>query len=153
MPEIHYTQSKALSSQSTSAHSNTTLVQSNKSSITVDLTGEEKNKPNLTQKSPLHNLNTNNFMSFVCSSYKVIKNVFKYLNAYELLNAAKVCTMWRDIALSPGIWEVVSLSQVHIYNWDKFSEFLNKMGTRELDMRHIIIRKPSFLNDENELNS
>ena len=43
------------------------------------------------------------YMNDLCLGYKVLKSVLSYLNAYELLNAACVCSMWRDLALSPSM--------------------------------------------------
>jgi hypothetical protein len=58
--------------------------------------------------SQAHNLDTERhfmqyFMMNVCTGYSSLLHVFQYLKVQELLRAARVCRMWRDMASHPSL--------------------------------------------------
>lgn len=55
------------------------------------------------------------FMMNVCAGYSSLLHVFQYLKVQELLRAARVCRMWRDMASHPSL---VSIQKYTFFlNW------------------------------------
>jgi hypothetical protein len=49
------------------------------------------------------------FSANLSSGYSAMMQVFKYLNARDKMKAAKVCKLWRDLAMNPDLWTSISL--------------------------------------------
>ena len=52
------------------------------------------------------------FMMNVCAGYSSLLHVFQYLKVQELLRAARVCRMWRDVASHPSLVSVQKYTQL-----------------------------------------
>ncbi|XP_014296375.1 uncharacterized protein LOC103578182 isoform X2 [Microplitis demolitor] len=83
------------------------------------------------------------FMSTVCSGYNALSRVFQYLKVQELLRAARVCKMWRDLAAHPALWKTVRMKNSQVTDWDGLVATLQRHGTEHLDLRKMLIAPES----------
>lgn len=81
----------------------------------------------------------NSFMVSICAGYQALSQVFQYLKVHELLRAARVCRMWRDLAAHPSLWKSVVMKNSQVTDWDAFAETLKMRGTQHLDLRKMLI--------------
>lgn len=81
----------------------------------------------------------NSFMATICAGYQALSQVFQYLKVHELLRAARVCRMWRDLAAHPSLWKTVVMKNSQVTDWDAFAETLKIRGTQHLDLRKMLI--------------
>lgn len=61
------------------------------------------------KKQPEKGRGKTNWASDLSGAYFAILKVFGYLNPKQRLEAAKVCRLWRDLALHHSLWNTVSL--------------------------------------------
>ncbi|XP_074111840.1 uncharacterized protein LOC141535672 [Cotesia typhae] len=83
------------------------------------------------------------FMATVCSGYNALTRVFQYLKVQELLRAARVCKMWRDIAVHPSLWKTVRMKNSQVTDWDGLVATLQRHGTQHLDLRKMLVAAES----------
>lgn len=81
---------------------------------------------------------TEHFNNFVSYAYHGLLHVFRYLTVQELMAAAGVCKLWRDLALHHSHWRLVRLKNSRIYDWSLFANHLRRAGTQHLDMRKML---------------
>ncbi|XP_046749146.1 uncharacterized protein LOC124412951 isoform X1 [Diprion similis] len=79
------------------------------------------------------------FMVSVCAGYHALSRVFQYLKVQELLRAARVCKMWRDLAAHPALWKTVRMKNSQVTDWDGLAESLKRHGTQHLDLRKMLV--------------
>ncbi|XP_034947108.1 uncharacterized protein [Chelonus insularis] len=79
------------------------------------------------------------FMSTVCAGYNALTRIFQYLKVQELLRAARVCKMWRDVAAHPALWKTVRMKNSQVTDWDGLVASLQRHGTQHLDLRKMLI--------------
>ncbi|XP_063977307.1 uncharacterized protein LOC135162594 isoform X2 [Diachasmimorpha longicaudata] len=79
------------------------------------------------------------FMVSVCAGYHALSRVFQYLKVQELLRAARVCRMWRDLAAHPALWKTVRMKNSQVTDWDGLAASLKRHGTQHLDLRKMLI--------------
>lgn len=84
-------------------------------------------------------VNKDFFMTNVSAIYHALLNSFQYLKVQELLRAARVCHMWRDVALNRSLWHVVRLKNSRVRDWDGLAATLRQTGTRHLDLRKMLM--------------
>lgn len=80
-----------------------------------------------------------NIMNLVCTGYHALLRIFQYLKVRELLQAARVCKMWRDLAAHPSLWKTVRMKNSHVTNWDGLADTLQRRGTQYLDLRKMLV--------------
>ncbi|XP_026827510.1 uncharacterized protein LOC105280084 isoform X2 [Ooceraea biroi] len=80
-----------------------------------------------------------NFMGSVCAGYHALLRIFQYLKVQELLRAARVCKMWRDLAAHPSLWKTVRMKNSQVTDWDGLADTLQRRGTQHLDLRKMLI--------------
>jgi len=78
-------------------------------------------------------------MNSVCSGYHALLRIFQYLKVQELLRAARVCKMWRDLAAHPSLWKTVRMKNSQVTDWDGLADTLQRRGTQHLDLRKMLI--------------
>lgn len=78
-------------------------------------------------------------MVSVCTGYHALSRIFQYLKVQELLRAARVCRMWRDLAAHPSLWKTVRMKNSQVTDWDGLAETLRIRGTQHLDLRKMLI--------------
>ena len=78
-------------------------------------------------------------MVSVCAGYHALSRIFQYLKVQELLRAARVCRMWRDLAAHPSLWKTVRMKNSQVTDWDGLAETLKNRGTQHLDLRKMLI--------------
>lgn len=78
------------------------------------------------------------FMVSVCAGYNALSRIFQYLKVQELLRAARVCKMWRDLA-HPALWKTVRMKNSQVTDWDGLADSLKRHGTEHLDLRKMLI--------------
>ena len=79
------------------------------------------------------------FMVSVCAGYHALSKIFQYLKVQELLRAARVCKMWRDLAAHPSLWKTVRMKNSQVTDWDGLAETLKRRGTQHLDLRKMLV--------------
>jgi hypothetical protein len=79
------------------------------------------------------------FMVSVCAGYDALSRIFQYLKVQELLRAARVCRMWRDLAAHPSLWKTVRMKNSQVTDWNGLAETLKTRGTEYLDLRKMLI--------------
>ncbi|XP_015587032.1 uncharacterized protein LOC107263886 isoform X2 [Cephus cinctus] len=79
------------------------------------------------------------FMVSVCAGYHALSRIFQYLKVQELLRAARVCKMWRDLAAHPALWKTVRMKNSQVTDWDGLADSLNRRGTQHLDLRKMLV--------------
>lgn len=80
-----------------------------------------------------------NFMVSLCAGYHALSRVFQYLKVQELLRAARVCRMWRDLSAQPSLWKIVRMKNSQVTDWDGLADTLKSRGTQHLDLRKMLI--------------
>ncbi|XP_012225397.2 uro-adherence factor A isoform X2 [Linepithema humile] len=80
-----------------------------------------------------------NFMGSVCAGYHALLRIFQYLKVQELLRAARVCKMWRDLAAHPSLWKTVRMKNSQVTDWDGLADTLQRRGTQHLDLRKMLV--------------
>lgn len=78
-------------------------------------------------------------MVSVCTGYHALSRIFQYLKVQELLRAARVCRMWRDLAAHPSLWKTVRMKNSQVTDWNGLAETLRNRGTQHLDLRKMLI--------------
>lgn len=78
-------------------------------------------------------------MATVSAGYNALSRVFQYLKVQELLRAARVCKMWRDLAVHPALWKTVRMKNSQVTDWDGLVATLRRHGTQHLDLRKMLI--------------
>ena len=78
-------------------------------------------------------------MDSVCAGYNALSRIFQYLKVQELLRAARVCKMWRDLAAHPALWKTVRMKNSQVTDWDGFADSLKRHGTQHLDLRKMLV--------------
>lgn len=81
------------------------------------------------------------FLGELSQRYLLLRHVFKYLSVRDLLVASQVCMLWRDLALSPSLWETVRLRNVCVTDWSEFARFLDQRNTKNLDLRKMRLKE------------
>lgn len=81
---------------------------------------------------------SDHFNNFVSHAYHGLLRVFRYLTVQELMAAAGVCKLWRDLALHHSHWRLVRLKNSRVYDWSLFASHLRRAGTQHLDMRKML---------------
>ncbi|XP_058798404.1 uncharacterized protein LOC131668335 isoform X1 [Phymastichus coffea] len=79
------------------------------------------------------------FMVSICAGYHALSRIFQYLKVQELLRAARVCHMWRDLAAHPSLWKTVRMKNSQVTDWDGLADTLKCRGTQHLDLRKMLI--------------
>ncbi|XP_011881768.1 PREDICTED: uncharacterized protein LOC105569705 isoform X2 [Vollenhovia emeryi] len=79
------------------------------------------------------------FMNSVCAGYHALLRIFQYLKVQELLRAARVCKMWRDLAAHPSLWKTVRMKNSQVTDWDGLADTLQRRGTQHLDLRKMLV--------------
>ncbi|XP_066583974.1 serine-rich adhesin for platelets isoform X2 [Prorops nasuta] len=79
------------------------------------------------------------FMVSVCAGYHALLRIFQYLKVQELLRAARVCKMWRDLAAHPSLWKTVRMKNSQVTDWDGLADTLQRRGTQHLDLRKMLV--------------
>ncbi|XP_076172948.1 uncharacterized protein LOC143149451 isoform X2 [Ptiloglossa arizonensis] len=79
------------------------------------------------------------FMDSVCAGYHALLRIFQYLKVQELLRAARVCKMWRDLAAHPSLWKTVRMKNSQVTDWDGLADTLQRRGTQHLDLRKMLV--------------
>ncbi|KAF7413671.1 hypothetical protein HZH68_002160 [Vespula germanica] len=79
------------------------------------------------------------FMDNVCAGYHALLRIFQYLKVQELLRAARVCKMWRDLASHPSLWKTVRMKNSQVTDWDGLADTLQRHGTQHLDLRKMLV--------------
>nr|XP_033193593.1 uncharacterized protein LOC117158613 isoform X2 [Bombus vancouverensis nearcticus] len=79
------------------------------------------------------------FMDSVCAGYHALLRIFQYLKVQELLRAARVCKMWRDLAAHPSLWKTVRMKNSQVTDWDGLADTLQRHGTQHLDLRKMLV--------------
>ncbi|KAL2725322.1 nucleolar protein dao-5 isoform X1 [Vespula squamosa] len=79
------------------------------------------------------------FMDNVCAGYHALLRIFQYLKVQELLRAARVCKMWRDLAAHPSLWKTVRMKNSQVTDWDGLADTLQRHGTQHLDLRKMLV--------------
>ncbi|XP_043283732.1 uncharacterized protein [Venturia canescens] len=87
---------------------------------------------------PLEN-DQRHFMVSVCAGYNALSRIFQYLKVQELLRAARVCRMWRDLAAHPNLWKTVRMKNSQVTDWDGLADSLKRHGTQHLDLRKMLV--------------
>lgn len=80
-----------------------------------------------------------NFMTSVCAGYHTLYRIFQYLKVQELLRAARVCKMWRDLAAHSTLWKTVRMKNSQVADWDGFADSLKRNCTQHLDLRKMLL--------------
>ncbi|XP_014207654.1 uncharacterized protein LOC106638805 [Copidosoma floridanum] len=80
-----------------------------------------------------------NLMVTVCAGYHALSRIFQYLTVKELLRAARVCRMWRDLAAHPLLWKTVRMKNSQVTDWEGSATTLKNRGTEHLDLRKMLI--------------
>ncbi|KYN01384.1 F-box/LRR-repeat protein 14 [Cyphomyrmex costatus] len=78
-------------------------------------------------------------MNLFCAGYDSLLRTFQYLKVQELLRAARVCKMWRDLAAHPSLWKTVRMKNSQVTDWDGLADTLQRRGTQHLDLRKMLI--------------
>lgn len=78
-------------------------------------------------------------MDSVCAGYHALLRIFQYLKVQELLRAARVCKMWRDLAAHPSLWKTVRMKNSQVTDWDGLADTLQRRGTQHLDLRKMLV--------------
>lgn len=78
-------------------------------------------------------------MVSVCAGYHALSRIFQYLKVQELLRAARVRRMWRDIAAHPSLWKTVRMKNSQVTDWNGLADTLKTRGTQHLDLRKMLI--------------
>ncbi|XP_018392974.1 PREDICTED: uncharacterized protein LOC108772026 isoform X2 [Cyphomyrmex costatus] len=84
-------------------------------------------------------LEQQNYMNLFCAGYDSLLRTFQYLKVQELLRAARVCKMWRDLAAHPSLWKTVRMKNSQVTDWDGLADTLQRRGTQHLDLRKMLI--------------
>ncbi|XP_039294185.1 uncharacterized protein LOC111064101 isoform X2 [Nilaparvata lugens] len=84
-------------------------------------------------------VNKDFFMNNVSAIYHALLNSFQYLKVQELLRAARVCHMWRDVAMNRSLWHVVRLKNSRVRDWEGLGAALRQTGARHLDLRKMLM--------------
>ncbi|XP_054015205.1 uncharacterized protein LOC128896072 isoform X4 [Hylaeus anthracinus] len=79
------------------------------------------------------------FMDSVSAGYHALLRIFQYLKVQELLRAARVCKMWRDLAAHPSLWKTVRMKNSQVTDWDGLADTLQRRGTQHLDLRKMLV--------------
>ncbi|PSN55005.1 hypothetical protein C0J52_02318 [Blattella germanica] len=79
------------------------------------------------------------FMMNVCTGYSSLLHVFQYLKVQELLRAARVCRMWRDVASHRSLWQTVRMKNSQVVDWDGLVQSLRRHETEHLDLRKMLL--------------
>ncbi|XP_020299723.1 uncharacterized protein LOC109863693 isoform X2 [Pseudomyrmex gracilis] len=86
-----------------------------------------------------------NFMVSICAGYNALLRIFQYLKVQELLRAARVCKMWRDLAAHPSLWKTVRMKNSQVTDWEGLADTLQRRGTQYLDLRKMLVAGESDL--------
>lgn len=68
------------------------------------------------------------FLHELCKNYRILVHIFKYLSVTDLLRAAQVCLLWRDLAFHPSLVSLdgsVFLSHIHV-SWCQYQNNISK---------------------------
>ncbi|XP_077281675.1 uncharacterized protein LOC143908158 isoform X2 [Temnothorax americanus] len=105
-----------------------------------ELMSTSDSKPNPRRKQNQQELEQQqNFMNSVCADYHALLRIFQYLKVQELLRAARVCKMWRDLAAHPSLWKTVRMKNSQVTDWDGLADTLQRRGTQHLDLRKMLV--------------
>ncbi|KAL0120166.1 hypothetical protein PUN28_008074 [Cardiocondyla obscurior] len=99
--------------------------------VTTKSTKRRQNQQELEQQQ--------NFLTSVCAGYHALLRIFQYLKVQELLRAARVCKMWRDLAAHPSLWKTVRMKNSQVTDWDGLADTLQRRGTQHLDLRKMLV--------------
>ncbi|XP_017881306.1 uncharacterized protein LOC108625648 isoform X2 [Ceratina calcarata] len=91
------------------------------------------------KQNQLENEQNQHFMDSVCAGYHALLRIFQYLKVQELLRAARVCKMWRDLAAHPSLWKTVRMKNSQVTDWDGLADTLQRRGTQHLDLRKMLV--------------
>lgn len=80
-----------------------------------------------------------NYLQNLSYGYNTLLYVFQYLKVQDLLRAACVCTMWRDIASHPMLWRTVRMKNSQVHSFEGLANTLKKHGTCHLDLRKMLL--------------
>ncbi|XP_076662681.1 uncharacterized protein LOC143365954 isoform X2 [Andrena cerasifolii] len=103
------------------------------SSGTIKISSKRKPSHQETEQQQQH------FMDSVCAGYHALLRIFQYLKVQELLRAARVCKMWRDLAAHPSLWKTVRMKNSQVTDWDGLADTLQRRGTQHLDLRKMLV--------------
>ncbi|XP_019699884.1 uncharacterized protein LOC105189461 isoform X2 [Harpegnathos saltator] len=121
---------EATSTETNDTHFQQSLL-SNASTITFQSRIRKQNQQEIEQQQ--------NFMGSVCAGYHALLRIFQYLKVQELLRAARVCKMWRDLAAHPSLWKTVRMKNSQVTDWDGLADTLQRRGTQHLDLRKMLV--------------
>uniref|UniRef100_A0A1B6DU40 F-box domain-containing protein n=2 Tax=Clastoptera arizonana TaxID=38151 RepID=A0A1B6DU40_9HEMI len=71
--------------------------------------------------------------------YNALLTAFQYLTVKELLRAAVVSRLFRDLALHSSLWQTVRLKNCRVRDWAGAAQTLSRAATRHLDLKKSII--------------
>ncbi|KAK4294871.1 hypothetical protein Pmani_032537 [Petrolisthes manimaculis] len=77
------------------------------------------------------------FIYELCKNYRILAHIFRYLSVTDLLKAAQVCLLWRDLAFHPSLWEVTGIRNIGVRSWSSFANFLERRNVKVLDLRNM----------------
>lgn len=80
-----------------------------------------------------------NYLQNLSYGYNTLLYVFQYLKVQDLLRAACVCTMWRDIASHSSLWRTVRMKNSQVHSFEGLANSLKKHGTVHLDLRKMLL--------------
>lgn len=84
-----------------------------------------------------------NYLQNLSYGCQALLYVFEYLEVEDLLNASRVCEMWRDIAGHPSLWKTVRVKNLQDADWDNLASDFKKHNTKNLDLRKMLISDSS----------
>ncbi|XP_054015202.1 uncharacterized protein LOC128896072 isoform X1 [Hylaeus anthracinus] len=99
---------------------------------TIKISSKRKQHHQETEQQP-------HFMDSVSAGYHALLRIFQYLKVQELLRAARVCKMWRDLAAHPSLWKTVRMKNSQVTDWDGLADTLQRRGTQHLDLRKMLV--------------
>ncbi|XP_076281261.1 uncharacterized protein LOC143209475 isoform X3 [Lasioglossum baleicum] len=100
---------------------------------------EEHQQQQQQQHHQQHHQQPQHFMDSVCAGYHALLRIFQYLKVQELLRAARVCNMWRDLAAHPSLWKTVRMKNSQVTDWNGLADTLQRRGTQHLDLRKMLV--------------
>ncbi|CAL7943718.1 unnamed protein product [Xylocopa violacea] len=111
-----------------------------RSQLPIEKPPPPKPKRQLTKKQSQQDMEQHqHFMDSVCAGYHALLRIFQYLKVQELLRAARVCKMWRDLAAHPSLWKTVRMKNSQVTDWDGLADTLQRRGTQHLDLRKMLV--------------
>ncbi|XP_050538345.1 uncharacterized protein LOC126903861 isoform X2 [Daktulosphaira vitifoliae] len=97
---------------------------------------DENSEINGTLTEPSHPMASMQSFNYMVNA---MRHVFKHLKTHELLSASRVCTAWNIIAMNRLLWQNVRLKNSMVYDWEKFVNTIDNLGTISLDTRRMLI--------------